>query len=207
MMEATFRCRTSLVRRCGRQQRFACDWGWTQFSLAAVLLRIRRRPQERKCGGAQRSPCSSEHRHRRSRTLCTGSGIRMKIGLSQEEQVQEAATNQVDSQRRHSARASATDNGRRVSEVLQGVETALPAGASSLEIRQVACDSRKVQPGALFFALHGAKADGNTFIQDALKRGAVAIASEEQAPGTTPAGVVWIQVREARKALAMTAAN
>jgi len=77
----------------------------------------------------------------------------------------------------------------------------------SMEIRQVACDSRKVQPGALFFALHGAKADGNAFIQDAIKRGAVAIASEEQAAGTIPAGVAWIQVREARKALAITAAN
>ncbi len=131
----------------------------------------------------------------------------MKIGLSQVEQVQEAATNQVDSQRKHSSRASAADSGRKLSEVFQGVETALPAGASSLEIRQVSCDSRKVRPGALFFALHGAKADGNTFIQDALKRGAVAIASEEPAPGTIPAGVVWIQVREARKALGITAAN
>ncbi len=131
----------------------------------------------------------------------------MKIGLSQVEQVQEAATNQVDSQRKHSSRASAADSGRKLSEVFQGVETALPAGASSLEIRQVSCDSRKVRPGALFFALRGAKADGNTFIQDALKRGAVAIASEEPAPGTIPAGVVWIQVREARKALGITAAN
>src|SRR6202171_4522804 len=131
----------------------------------------------------------------------------MKIGLSQEEQVQDAATNQADSQRKHSSRPSAADSGRKLSEVFQGVETALPAGASSLEICQVSCDSRKVRPDALFFALHGAKADGNTFIQDAIKRGAVAIASEEQAPGTIPAGVAWIQVREARKALATTAAN
>ncbi|HKV63787.1 MAG TPA: UDP-N-acetylmuramoyl-L-alanyl-D-glutamate--2,6-diaminopimelate ligase [Candidatus Acidoferrum sp.] len=94
-----------------------------------------------------------------------------------------------------------------MSEVLAGVEAILPPGASSMEIRQVACDSRKVQPGALFFALHGAKADGNAFIQDAIKRGAVAIASEEPATGTVPAGVGWINVREARKALAITAAN
>src|SRR5258708_38116884 len=126
----------------------------------------------------------------------------MKIGLSQEEQVQDAATNQIDSQRKRSARESSADSGRKLSEVLQGVETALPADASSLEIHQVACDSRKVRPGALFFALHGAKADGNKFIQDALKRGAVAIASEEQVAGAIPAGVARIQVREARKALA-----
>src|SRR5437762_3801314 len=113
----------------------------------------------------------------------------------------DAATNQVDSQRKHSARESSADSGRKLSEVFEGVETALPADASSLEIHQVACDSRKVRPGALFFALQGAKADGNKFIQDALKRGAVAIAGEEQTPGTIPAGVVRIQVREARKAL------
>src|SRR6202158_6376841 len=131
----------------------------------------------------------------------------MKIGLSQEEQVQDAATNQIDSQRKRSARENPADSGRKLSEVLQGVETALPADASSLEIHQVACDSRKVRPGALFFALHGAKADGNKFIQDALKRGAVAIASEEQTPGTIPAGGVWIEVREARTALVVSAAH
>src|SRR2546429_419846 len=131
----------------------------------------------------------------------------MKIELTQEDQVQDAATNQVDRQRKQSARRSAADSGRKLSALLHGVETPLLGGASSLEICQVACDSRKVRPGGLFFALHGAKADGNKFIQDALKRGAVAIASEEPAPGTIPAGVVWIQVREARKALAITAAN
>ena len=131
----------------------------------------------------------------------------MKIGLSQEEQVQDAATNQTDSQRKRSARAGTADSGKKLSEVFQGVKTALPAGANSLEIRQMACDSRKVRPGALFFALHGAKADGNKFIQDALRRGAVAIASEELAPGRIPAGVAWVQVQEARKALAVTAAN
>src|SRR5258708_32564589 len=118
----------------------------------------------------------------------------MKIGLSQEEQIQDAATNQIDSQRKHSSRASEANSGTKLSEVFQGVETTLPAGASSLEIRQVACDSRKVRPGALFFALHGAKADGNTFIQDAIKRGAVAIASEEQASVSIPAGGAGIQV-------------
>src|SRR5260370_10240854 len=131
----------------------------------------------------------------------------MKIGLSQEEGVQGAATNQVDSQRKHSSCASGADSGTKLSEVFQAVEAALPAGASSLEIRQVACDSRKVRPGALFFALHGAKADGNKFIQDALKRGAVAIASEEQGPGTPPPGVAWVQVRDARKPLAITPPN
>ena len=131
----------------------------------------------------------------------------MKIGLSLEEGIQDNATNQVDSQGKQSARDGAAHRGRKLSEVLQGVETALPAAANSLEIRQVACDSRKVRPGALFLALHGAKADGNKFIQDALKRGAVAIVSEEPAPSRIPRGVAWIQIQDARKALAISAAN
>jgi UDP-N-acetylmuramoyl-L-alanyl-D-glutamate--2,6-diaminopimelate ligase len=131
----------------------------------------------------------------------------MKVGLSQEEQVQDAATNQVDSQRKHSARRDGAAIGKKLGELFQGLETDPPAGASVIEIRQVACDSRKVQPGALFFALHGAKADGNAFIQDAMRRGAVAIASAELAPSAPLSGVAWIQVRDARKALAITAAN
>src|SRR5438876_911016 len=131
----------------------------------------------------------------------------MKIVLSPTEQVRDATTNRVNRQRKHSPRTSATASGRKLSEVLQGVETTMSANANELTIQKVACDSRKVQPGTLFFALHGAKADGNAFIQDAIKRGAVAIASEEKAVGKIPAGVAWIQVREARKALAIAAAN
>lgn len=129
------------------------------------------------------------------------------MGLSQEEQVQDTATNQVDSQRKHSAQTSPGDDRKILAEVFAGIEATLPTGAGSVEIRQVACDSRKVQPAALFFALHGAKADGNAFIQDAITRGAVAIASEEATPGAIPAGVAWIKVRKVRKALAITAAN
>src|SRR5438874_444114 len=131
----------------------------------------------------------------------------MKIGLSPAEQVQDAATNPVDRQRKHSARTSATASGRKLSEVLQGVKIVLPANTSKLSIQKVACDWRKVEPGSLFFALHGAKADGNTFIQDAIKRGAVAVASEEKAPSKIPTTVAWIRVKETRKALAITAAN
>jgi UDP-N-acetylmuramoyl-L-alanyl-D-glutamate--2,6-diaminopimelate ligase len=131
----------------------------------------------------------------------------MRIGLSPEEQVQDAATNHVDSQQKHSAPANTADHRKKLSEVLQGVDTIPPLSASKVEIHQVACDSRKVQAGALFFALQGAKADGNVYIRDAIKRGAVAIASEAPAPAKLPAGIAWIRVREARKALAITAAN
>ncbi len=131
----------------------------------------------------------------------------MRIGLCPEEQVQDAATNQADRQRKRPAQANPGEARKKLIEVFQGANVSLPESANSLGIRQVACDSRKVQAGALFFALHGVKADGNAFIQDAIKRGAIAIASEAPAPANLPAGVAWIQVREARKALAITAAN
>ena len=131
----------------------------------------------------------------------------MRIDLSQEERVQDTATKQVNSQQENSAQGNSARNRKKLTEVFEGVGATLPADAAGQEILQITCDSRKVQPGALFFALHGAKADGNAFIQDAIKRDAVAVASEAQPSGAIPAGVAWIQVREERKALAITAAN
>lgn len=95
----------------------------------------------------------------------------------------------------------------KLSALFEGAETSVPAAAGDLDIRQVSCDSRKVEPRALFFALHGAKADGNAFIRDAVARGAVAIVSEDASPAALPTSITWIRVREARKALAMAAAN
>src|SRR5258708_2968216 len=83
--------------------------------------------------------------------------------------------------------------------VFEGIEASISASTSDLDIRQVACDSRKVQPRAVFFALRGAKDDGNAFIRDAVARGAVAIASEEAAPLVLPASGAWIRVRDGRK--------
>jgi len=92
-------------------------------------------------------------------------------------------------------------------EVLQGVDMETGNDHGDLEIRQVTCDSRKVKARALFFALHGAKADGNAFIRDAVSHGAAAIVSEDPAPAALPGSVAWIRVREPRKALAIAAAN
>lgn len=91
--------------------------------------------------------------------------------------------------------------------LLEGVEARVNRIADDLEVTQVACDSRKVRPGSLFFALHGAKTDGNAFIHDALARGAVAIASEEAPPPGWSPSIAWIEVREARRALALVSAN
>ena len=78
---------------------------------------------------------------------------------------------------------------KKLREVLQQVDGAVDAESDNLEIRQIACDSRKVQPGALFFALRGAKEDGTAFIQDAIRRGAVAVAGGESLAAFVPENV------------------
>src|SRR5215472_13866167 len=110
------------------------------------------------------------------------------------------------------AQRSATPGGpqigsSRLRALLEGVEARVNRIADDLEVTQVACDSRKVRPGSLFFALHGVKADGNAFIHDALARGAVAIASEEAPPPDWSPSIAWIEVRQARRALALVSAN
>ena len=124
-----------------------------------------------------------------------------------EKQVKHTTTTEQDTPLKQSVQVAGSRTVKKLSELLRGVPTSLPSFAERIQIQQVSCDSRKVEKGALFFALHGAKADGNAFIQEAVKRGAVAVASEEPAPTEFPRGVAWIKVREARKALASTAAN
>ena len=127
--------------------------------------------------------------------------------LSQEERLQDATTKPRIPPREDIDIRGASNIRMKLSEVLQGAGVSLPSAAKEIDITQVACDSRRVQPGALFFALYGAKADGNAFVQDALRRGAACIASEEPAPGALSAATAWIHVNEARKALAISAAN
>ena len=66
--------------------------------------------------------------------------------------------------------------------VIAGIEFVNLTGRPNARITAVACDSRKVLADTLFFALPGAKTNGNEFVADALARRAVAIASAQPAP-------------------------
>ena len=52
----------------------------------------------------------------------------------------------------------------------------LPAAESSVLIRELTLDSRKVRPGDLFLAVPGTQQDGRVHIADAIARGAAAVA-------------------------------
>jgi UDP-N-acetylmuramoyl-L-alanyl-D-glutamate--2,6-diaminopimelate ligase len=78
-------------------------------------------------------------------------------------------------------------------------------GNGGTEILGLAYSSQQVQKGFLFAALRGEKKDGFEFIEDALRRGASAILSER--PKSPHLKVTWIEVPDAREALALAAAN
>jgi UDP-N-acetylmuramoyl-L-alanyl-D-glutamate--2,6-diaminopimelate ligase len=93
--------------------------------------------------------------------------------------------------------------------VIAGIEIVRLTGRGNARIAAVACDSRKVIADTLFFALPGAKTDGNEFVREAIARGAVAIASPQAAPAELPRAVAWIELvpGAGRKAMALAAAN
>lgn len=72
-------------------------------------------------------------------------------------------------------------------------------GSRDLEIEGVAYDSRQVKPGYLFVALRGERHDGADYIDDAVRRGAVAIVSEQDLERRD---VAHLQVEDARLAVA-----
>lgn len=76
---------------------------------------------------------------------------------------------------------------------------------AGVELNGIAADSRKVKVGDLFVAVPGTKADGLSFVPQALKNGAAAIMAERAAD--LPAGVAMIVVPNVRRALALAAAS
>ncbi len=68
----------------------------------------------------------------------------------------------------------------------------------------LAMDSRRVVAGSVFFALPGLRTDGAIHVAEAVSRGAVAIVSTS-APAASPTKVTFIQVADARAALAIAA--
>jgi UDP-N-acetylmuramoyl-L-alanyl-D-glutamate--2,6-diaminopimelate ligase len=96
---------------------------------------------------------------------------------------------------------------------IAGYIDALPDGANQDAVVDasssiVTHDSRRVTPGGIFVATPGAHVDGNQFVAEAAKRGAIAVVSEQPRPADLPAPgpIVWMRVVDARRALAKAAA-
>ncbi|MEO8070834.1 MAG: Mur ligase domain-containing protein, partial [Acidobacteriota bacterium] len=77
------------------------------------------------------------------------------------------------------------------------------AGRESVVVTDVTHDSRGVSRGTVFVAIRGKRADGATFAAEAIRRGAVAIVSEQPILDTT---VPWLPSTDVRLALSELAA-
>ena len=85
-------------------------------------------------------------------------------------------------------------------------------GASALPrdpaVAGLTLDSRKVQPGFLFAALSGSKADGASFVADAVRRGAsVILAASDAALPPLDQGIVVVRDPNPRRRIALMAAT
>src|SRR6201996_5155812 len=87
-------------------------------------------------------------------------------------------------------------------ELLDGVGYLAQQGNPS--IAGLDYDSRRVKAGWCFVAMRGESADGNQYIDIALKAGAAAIVSDSLPPRE---GIAWAQVEHGRRALARLSGN
>jgi UDP-N-acetylmuramoyl-L-alanyl-D-glutamate--2,6-diaminopimelate ligase len=91
-------------------------------------------------------------------------------------------------------------------EVFANVPALETSGDMDRPVRGIAYDSRDVEPGFLFFAMDGIHSDGHRFIDDAVSRGASAIA-HKLTLARMEEGVTYVRVENPRAALSPVSAR
>jgi UDP-N-acetylmuramoyl-L-alanyl-D-glutamate--2,6-diaminopimelate ligase len=92
----------------------------------------------------------------------------------------------------------------KLAELVAAQDGARVIGDDSVEVKDLAYDSRKVEPGTLFFCVVGEKADGHEFAPRAAEDGAVALVVERE---LTELAVPQVVVPDSRAAMAPLAAR
>ena len=88
----------------------------------------------------------------------------------------------------------------KLSEMLDAIEVLSVSGSSDVAVEGVTYDSRKVNPGWLFVAVRGGRANGADYIIEAVSKGASVVVSEELLE--VGSVVTHVHVPHARRALA-----
>jgi UDP-N-acetylmuramoyl-L-alanyl-D-glutamate--2,6-diaminopimelate ligase len=91
-----------------------------------------------------------------------------------------------------------------LSELARGVPAAAVEAGGGFDVRRLTYDSRRVQPGDLFVAVAGLRADGHDYAAGAAARGA-ALALER--PVRLPEGTPWMRLDDTRWGLGELAAE
>ena len=89
----------------------------------------------------------------------------------------------------------------RLDEAIAALQPREIVGSGPVELADLAYDARQVSPGALFFCVPGAKADGHGFAAEAVERGAVALVVERKLDVDVP----QLVVPDSRAAMAVVA--
>lgn len=93
-----------------------------------------------------------------------------------------------------------------LSDVLYKVNLRLVDGNTSVEVKDLQIDSRKIKPGGVFVAVKGGAADGHQFIEKAIENGAIAIVCE-LLPKKRKETITYVQVEDSAIAAALMANN
>ena len=89
----------------------------------------------------------------------------------------------------------------KLSQLLRSIDVVRRQLREDSPVSSLITDSRRVVPGALFFAIGGLRTDGNLFVEEAVDRGAVAVITEEDLGQHFP--IDYVQVVDVRKALSL----
>jgi UDP-N-acetylmuramoyl-L-alanyl-D-glutamate--2,6-diaminopimelate ligase len=93
-----------------------------------------------------------------------------------------------------------------LSTLLDRLPQAEVAGRATVRVTGIEIDSRAVEPGRLFVALHGAHTDGHRYVQEALARGASAVVVESAAGFEHTPAAALVVVPDSQRALSSLAA-
>ena len=95
---------------------------------------------------------------------------------------------------------------KKLKEILYKVAIEGISGSTDIDVTHISIDSRSTKSGNMYVAIKGTQVDGHEFIDQAISLGAKSIICEIL-PENLTSDVVFIQVSDAREALAWTASN
>ena len=88
--------------------------------------------------------------------------------------------------------------------ILKNITYCSKSNIENINIVHLTHNSHEIQQGSLFIALRGYKTDGNSFINEAIDKGAVAILSDIE---NTSHNVPYFKVKDARECLSKISSN
>lgn len=91
-------------------------------------------------------------------------------------------------------------------DILNNVDTVSVNGNQDISVVSMTSDSRKVQQGSLFFAMHGVSVDGHKFIDKAIENGAAAVVYSDEIVFSS-SSVCYIKTSDVAEAYALASSN